>query len=98
VLNVAGNHCNVVRHHRPLIAPHAKFHPAVKHPNNLLVRMFMWGGTCTSLDSLPHDHCLLSRKDAALNFIVDALPRQFRKRAEARHHGHGFTSVYCGQL
>ena len=39
VLDVAGNHCNIARDHRPPIAPDAKIHPASKHPNNLLVRM-----------------------------------------------------------
>ena len=33
VLDVAGNHCNIARDHRPLIAPDAKIHPASKHPN-----------------------------------------------------------------
>src|SRR5271155_1388392 len=88
MLDVAGNHCNIARYHRSLIAPNSKIHPALKHPNNLLVRMLMRSSTCAGLKFPPNDHSLIPRNDAPLNFVVDTLPRQSRKRAEARHHWH----------
>src|SRR2546430_13806849 len=46
------------------------------------------------LDFPPHDHPMLPGKNAALNFVIDTLPRQLLKRAEPRHHGHDcFPSV-----
>jgi hypothetical protein len=35
VLDVAGDHCNITRDHRPPIVFDAKIHPTLEHPNNL---------------------------------------------------------------
>jgi hypothetical protein len=69
--------------HRPPIAPYAKIHPALEHPNDLLVRMLMRSGMCACVHFPPHDHSLFPGKDTPFNFIDDALPRQSRKCAEA---------------
>src|SRR5262245_1760254 len=94
VLGVAGNNCNIARGHRTPLLADAEIHRALEHSNDLLVRMPMRTGVRARLDFPPHDHSMLPRKNASLNFVGDALPRQFLKRAEPRHHGHdGFLSV-----
>src|SRR5947209_4785567 len=93
VLDVAGNNCNIAPDHRTPLAADAEIHLALEHPNDLLVRMLMRTGMRARLDFPPHDHSMLPRKDATLNFISDTLPRQFRKRAEPGHHRHDVPSV-----
>src|SRR5262245_37124072 len=96
VLGVAGNNCNIARDHRTPRVADAEIHLALEHPNDLLVRMLMRAGMRARLDFPPHDHSMLSRKNAALNSVSDTLPRQFLKRAEPRHHGHdGFLPLCC---
>src|SRR5262249_15881161 len=75
------------------LAADAEIHLALEHPDDLLVRMPVRTGVRARLDFPPHDHSMLSRNDAALDFIGDALPRQFRKRAEPGHHRHHVSSV-----
>jgi hypothetical protein len=71
-----------------------KIHPAIEHPNNLLVGMLVRSGMYTRLHFPPHDHALF--KDTPLNFIGDALPRQSRERAEARHYRHYIPRFFFG--
>jgi hypothetical protein len=40
----------------------------------------------------PYYHPLLARQYTAFDFIGDALPRQFRKCAEARYYSHDVHS------
>jgi hypothetical protein len=55
--------------------------------------MLMRSSMRARLDFPPHDHSMLPRKNAALNFVIDTLPRQFLKRAEPKHHRHDVPSV-----
>jgi hypothetical protein len=55
--------------------------------------MPMRTGMRPRLDFPPHDHSMLSRNNAALDFVIDALPRQFLERAEPRHQRHDVPSV-----
>src|SRR5215470_16673704 len=77
VLDVAGNNCDIPREHRTPLVADAEVHLALEHPNDLLVRMLMRTSLRARLDFPPHDHSLLARKNAALDFVVDTLPRQF---------------------
>jgi hypothetical protein len=60
--------------------------------------IWSWGcwceAACTRLHFPPHDHALF--KDTPLNFIGDALPRQSRERAEARHYRHYIPRFFFG--
>jgi len=70
-----------------------KIHLALEHPDDLLVRMPMRTGMRPRLDFPPHDHSMLARKNAALDFVSDTLPRQLLERAEPRHQRHDVPSV-----
>src|SRR6516165_6675852 len=94
VLGAAGNDCDIARVHRTLLVADAEIHLALEHPNDLLVRMLMRARMRARLDFPPHDHSMLAGKNAALDFVIDALPRQLLERAEPRHRGHDcFPSV-----
>src|SRR5215471_5158739 len=88
VLGAAGNDCDIARDHRTPLVAHAEIHLALEHPNDLLVRVLMRAGMRARLDFPPHDHSMLARKNAALDFVIDTLPRQLLERAEPRHRGH----------
>src|SRR6516165_3415030 len=92
VLCVAGNNCYIARSHRPPLVSDPKIHPPLEHPDNLLVSVFVWSGTCARLDLPPDDHSLLD-KDATFNLIIDVLPRQSCKLAEARNHRHDVSPL-----
>src|SRR5262245_19138681 len=93
VLDVAGNNRNIAPDHRTPFVADAEIHLALEHPNDLLVRMPMRAGVRARLDSPPHDHSMLARNNAVLNFVSDALPRQFLERPEPRHQRHDVPSV-----
>jgi len=58
--------------------------------------MLMRTGMRARLDFPPHDHSTLARENAALDFVVDTLPRQLLERAEPGHHGHNrFLPLRC---
>jgi hypothetical protein len=94
VFYVSSYYRNVAPDHRPPFVSHAEIHPALKDPNNLFVRVLMRCRRRTSFQFPPHNHSVASRKHAPLNFIVDAFPRQFRNRTEARYHGHHLPSLH----
>src|SRR5262249_44701467 len=97
VLGIAGNNCNIAPDHRTPFVADAEIHFALEHPNDLLVRMLMRTSVRARLDFPPHDHSVLARKNAALNFVIDTLPRQFLERAEPRHQRHDVPSVAFAQ-
>jgi hypothetical protein len=53
----------------------------------------MRSGTCARLDLPPHNHSLVACKDATFNFVIDLLPRQSCKLAEARNYGHDVSPL-----
>src|SRR5262249_48096274 len=83
----AGNDCDIARDHRTPLVAHAEIHLALEHPNDLLVRVLMRAGMRARLDFPPHDHSMLARKNAALDLVIDTLPRQLLERAEPRPRG-----------
>src|SRR5262249_21248411 len=93
VLDVAGDHCNIPRGHRSPLTADAEIHPALEHPNDLFVRMLMCGSMCARLELPPHDHAMLPSKDAALDLVIDTLPRQSVERAKAGHYRHDFPPL-----
>lgn len=93
VFDITGDHGNIPRDHRPPIVSDAKIHSALQHPNNLFVRMHMRGSMCACLHFPPHDHFLFTRNDTPLNCIVDALPWESHKLAEAGHYRHDISPV-----
>src|SRR5262244_2483560 len=93
VLDVAGNNCDIAREHRTPLVADAEVHLPFEHPNDLLVRMSMRTSVRARLDFPPHDHSMLARKNAALDFVIDTLPRQFLQRAEPKHQRHEVSSV-----
>src|SRR5262245_34078681 len=93
VLCVAGNNCNVAPDHRTPLVADAEVHLALEHPNDLLMRMLMRRGMRARLDFPPHDHSMLPRKNAALDLVIDTLPRQCLERAKPRHQRHDVFSI-----
>ena len=57
-----------------------KIHPAIEHPNNLLVGMLVRSGMYTRLHFPPHDHALF-KDTPSLNFIGECAPTAVRARA-----------------
>src|SRR3954465_901485 len=88
MLDAAGDDRDVTRTHAAFLVSDAKFHGALEHPDDLLVRMFVRGGVGAGFHAPIHQHALLARHDPAADLVADLLVRHPSQLFKPRYHRH----------